>query len=214
MMRCVFLLLLTGAVVACQDYSPRESVNGVITDSAMVVSAHPLASHVGTTILRKGGNAVDAAIATQFALAVVYPSAGNIGGGGFMVLRQHDGTVASLDYREKAPVAAYTNMYLDSQQNVIRGLSERGQLSAGVPGSVAGMAEAHGKFGFLPWKELVQPAIDLALKGFSLTKRQARSLSSLQDTLRKYNSIPPEFLIKDWKAEDKIYWTDLGHTLE
>src|SRR5688572_10562400 len=151
MMKRIFPLLLVVAVVACKSPLSKERITGLTTDSAMVVCAHPLASAVGADILRKGGNAVDAAIATQFALAVVYPSAGNIGGGGFMVLRQTDGTVSTLDYREKAPASAFEKMYLHSTGTVIKGLSERGHRSSGVPGSVAGMAEAHAKFGSLPW---------------------------------------------------------------
>jgi gamma-glutamyltranspeptidase/glutathione hydrolase len=215
MMKRVFLLLLVVVAVACRTPLSKDRITGEITDSAMVVSAHPLASQVGAQILRKGGNAVDAAIATQFALAVVYPSAGNIGGGGFMVYRQHTGDVAALDYREMAPAAATADMYLDDQGTPIPGLSEKGVKSSGVPGSVAGMAEAHKRFGKLSWKELVQPSIDLALNGFPLTKRQARGLRILQDSLRKYNTILPEFLIRaEWKEADTIYWTDLGHTLE
>lgn len=212
-MKRFFLLLLVVSAGACKMPQTRERITGTISDSAMVVCAHPLAAQVGADILKKGGNAVDAAIATQFALAVVYPSAGNIGGGGFMVLRQMDGKVSTLDYREKAPVAATTGMYLDSSGNVIYGLSEKGHKSAGVPGSVAGMVEAHSKFGSMPWRDLVQPAVDLAAKGFTLTKRQARSLNHIQDTVRKYNSILPEFLIKDWKEGDSIFWKDLGLTL-
>lgn len=181
----------------------------------MVVSAHPLASRVGVEILKAGGNAVDAACAMQFALAVVYPQAGNLGGGGFMVLRNSDGTTAALDYREKAPLAATRDMYLDSAGQVRQGLSEKGHLSAGVPGSVAGIYEAHKKYGSMAWKDVVDPAIDLAFQGFPLTKRQAKSLNKLQDTLRRYNTILPEFLIKEeWREGDTIIWTDLGHTLE
>ncbi|MDQ2656400.1 MAG: gamma-glutamyltransferase [Bacteroidota bacterium] len=188
---------------------------GLIADSAMVVSAHPLASGVGLKILKAGGNAVDAAVATQFALAVVYPPAGNLGGGGFMVLRKRDGTIASLDYREKAPDMASRDMYLDEGGAVRKGLSEKGHLSSGVPGSVAGMYESHLQHGSLPWKDLVQPAIDLALKGFPLTHRMARSLNNLQDTLRRYNTIMPEFLLRErWSEGDTIVWEDLGHTLE
>ncbi|HEU5147211.1 MAG TPA: gamma-glutamyltransferase [Chryseosolibacter sp.] len=188
---------------------------GVIADSAMVVSAHPLASRVGASILKAGGNAVDAAVATQFALAVVYPSAGNLGGGGFMVLRNRDGSTASLDYREKAPGLSTRDMYLDEDGAVKKGLSEKGHLSSGVPGSVGGMFEAHQRYGSLPWKDLVQPAIDLAQNGFPLTRRQARSLNHLQDTLRRYNTIMPEFLLRDeWREGDTIYWKDLAHTLE
>ena len=215
MMKRIFPLLLAVVVVACKSRSSEERITGLTTDSAMVVCAHPLAAAIGADILRKGGNAVDAAIATQLALAVVYPSAGNIGGGGLMVFRDKDGKVSSLDYREKAPAAASTNMYLNGDETVVKGLSERGHMSSGVPGSVAGMVEAHAKLGSKPWKDLVQPAIDLALKGFPLTKRQASSLTKLADTLRRYNTIVPEFLIREkWNEGDTILWTDLGHTLE
>lgn len=215
MLKRIFLLLPAVVIVACRMPQSGERISGTIADSAMVVCAHPIAAKVGAEIMKKGGNAVDAAIATQLALAVVYPSAGNIGGGGFMVYRQHDGVTATLDYREKAPAAAFEDMFLDSAGNVIPGLSEKGALSSGVPGSVAGMAEAHARYGSLPWKDLVQPAIDLALNGFPLTKRQARSLTGIQDTLKKYNSVLPDFLIRDqWMENDTIRWTDLGHTLE
>ncbi len=208
-------LLLAIVTVACKSPLSKQAAVGLIADSAMVVSAHPLATEVGVKILKAGGNAVDAAVATQFALAVVYPPAGNLGGGGFMVLRKRDGTIASLDYREKAPGLATRDMYLDEQGEVRKGLSEKGHLSSGVPGSVAGMYESHAQYGSLPWKDLVQPAIDLALKGFPLTRRMARSLNNLQDTLRRYNTIMPEFLLReDWSEGDTIVWEDLGHTLE
>jgi gamma-glutamyltranspeptidase / glutathione hydrolase len=214
MKRCIPLLLAISAV-ACNSSLRHERITGLVADSAMVVSAHPLASQVGVDIMRKGGNAVDAAIATQFALAVVYPSAGNIGGGGFLVYRKHDGSIATLDYREKAPGASSHNMYLDSAENVIDSLSQDGHLSCGVPGSVAGMLEAHAKFGKLPWKDLVEPAIALALNGFVLTEREARGLNYLHDILIRKNTIRPEFLLRDhWMAGDTIRWTDLGHTLE
>lgn len=210
-----FPLLLVVVVVACQSPPSVKPKTGMIADSAMVVSAHPLASKIGARILRSGGNAVDAAIATQFALAVVFPAAGNIGGGGFMLMRQRDGKVTSLDFREIAPSAALEKMFLDEKDQPISGLSEKGHWSVGVPGSVAGMAEAHAKYGSMPWKELVQPAIDLALNGFPLTEEQAESFAEIQDTLRRYNTILPEFLIRDeWRTGDSIYWTDLGHTLE
>jgi gamma-glutamyltranspeptidase / glutathione hydrolase len=208
----IFLSFLI--LAGCSQHAPQTNTVGVLADSAMVVSAHPLASHVGATILRKGGNAVDAAIATQFALAVVYPSAGNIGGGGFMVLRKKDGTATTLDYREKAPAAASSTMYLDSLGEVMEDLSARGHLASGVPGTVAGLAEAHVKYGSLPWKDLVQPAIDIALKGFVLTEREAKSLNNLQEDLKEFNSIEPTFLIKEWKGGDSIFYNDLGHTLE
>lgn len=182
----------------------------------MVVSAHPLASEVGVDIMRKGGNAVDAAVAVQFALAVVYPAAGNIGGGGFMLVRFADGKTDALDYREKAPAAAYPDMYLDENGNPVPFLSARGHKSAGVPGTVAGLAEAHRKYGRLPWAELVQPAIDLARNGFPLTELEARGLNNAAEDLIKYNTILPEHLIKEegWKEGDTIRHTDLAATLE
>ena len=209
-----FLLLLVVVTVACKSPQSKIPTLGHVADSAMVVSAHPLSSKVGADILHKGGNAIDAAIATQFALAVVYPAAGNIGGGGFMVFRKNDGFITSLDYREKAPGLSRRDMYLDETGQVIKGLSEKGHLSTGVPGSVAGMYEAHAKYGSLSWKDLVQPAIDLAKNGFLLTKRLAISLTNLQDTLKRYNTILPEFLIRDqWNEGDTIFWKDLSHTL-
>ncbi len=215
MIKRLVLLSIVIIVVACQPDRRPEPALGLITDSAMVVSAHPLASKVGVEIMKKGGNAIDAAIATQLALAVVFPAAGNIGGGGFMVVRLHDGTLGALDYREKAPAAATTNMFLDSAGKVIENLSIFGHLASGVPGSVAGMVEAHTKYGTLPWAELVQPAIDLAVKGFPLTKREATWLNELQEKLIQYNTMRPEFLIRDqWNAGDSIRWLDLSKTLE
>ncbi|MFZ9981110.1 MAG: gamma-glutamyltransferase [Cyclobacteriaceae bacterium] len=180
----------------------------------MVVSAHPLASEVGSNILKKGGNAVDAAIATQFALAVVYPGAGNLGGGGFMLARFSDGFTDALDYREKAPVAAYSEMYLGETGEPIANKSLKGHLASGVPGTVAGLAEAHHKYGKLPWHELVQPAIELAANGFALTEREAYGLNSIQEDLRTYNTILPEHLMGNWKAGDTIIHRDLSYTLE
>ncbi len=213
-MKCLFPLLLVVVGVACKTGSSSERIVGEVADSAMVVCAHPLASHVGTAILKKGGNAVDAAIAVQFALAVVYPGAGNIGGGGFMVIRFHNGKTDALDYREKAPAEAFEKMYLNDSSEIIAGLSERGHLSAGVPGTVAGLAEAHLKYGKLPWKDLVQPAIDLALNGFVLTEKEANGLNAIQEDLKKFNSIIPVNLIKTpWNKGDSIYMKDLGATL-
>lgn len=212
MKRLIFLLLV---VVAAACTNKPKPVTGLVTDSAMVVCAHPLASQVGANILRKGGNAVDAAIATQFALAVVYPVAGNLGGGGFMVLRLRDGTIDALDYREKAPAAATTDMYLGETGEVEADLSVNGHLASGVPGTVAGLAEAHKKYGKLPWAELVQPSIDLALQGFPLTAQEAEGLTEQQEYFKKYNTHVPENLINDsWQAGDSIWYTDLGHTLE
>src|SRR5690606_9893294 len=210
-----FLLLLVFAAVACRQPQSTRPLTGVVADSAMVVSAHPLATKVGLDILKAGGNAVDAAVATQFALAVVFPSAGNLGGGGFMVLRQADGTYAALDYREKAPAASTHDMYLDENGEVVPRLSLRGHLASGVPGSVAGMAESHKKYGSLPWAMLVQPAIDLADRGWPITARQARSFNRLQNALREYNTVMPDYYFRDeWKEGDVIVMKDLARTLE
>jgi gamma-glutamyltranspeptidase/glutathione hydrolase len=215
LLKRIFSLFLLILLFACQTPLTKERITGRIADSAMVVSTHPIASKIGANIIRKGGNAIDAAVATQFALAVVYPAAGNIGGGGFMVYRSKSGEVITLDYREQAPAAATTNMYLDSAGNVKGTSSEKGHLSAGVPGSVAGMFESHRKFGRLPWKDLVQPAIDLALNGVPLTKLQAHVFNQVKDSLTKYSTVTPDFFMKpNWQEGDTIYWTDLGHTLE
>jgi len=178
-----------------------------------VVSAHPLASQAGLMILQQGGNAIDAAIATQLALAVVYPGAGNLGGGGFLVARLKKGQTLAIDYREKAPGAAFRNMYLDSSGTVIKGLSEKGQLASGVPGTVAGLFTSH-KYGKLPFEQLIAPAIMLAEKGFVITEREASSLNNMKDTFLKYNNIPPVF-VKDipWKAGDTLIQQDLAKTL-
>ena len=214
-MRFIYLVVFCTLVVACQPSETKKQITGLVADSAMVVSAHPLASKVGVDIMKKGGNAIDAAIATQFALAVVYPGAGNIGGGGFMLARLKDGTVDALDYREKAPAKASTNMYLGETGEAIPQLSVFGHLASGVPGTVAGLEESHKKYGKLPWKDLVQPSIDLALNGFVLTEKEAGGMKYIQEDLKKYNSVLPSHLISDtWKAGDTIRHIDLGHTLE
>lgn len=206
--------LIIAGVVSCQFPTGRSRVTGVSGDSAMVVSAHPLASKVGAEILQRGGNAIDAAIATQLALAVVFPAAGNIGGGGFMLVRMNDGTLASLDYREKSPSRAFEKMFLDSAGNVMAGKSQDGHLSVGVPGTVAGLVESHKRFGKMPWKELVQPSIDLALQGFTMTAHEAAKMNNVKDTLQKYSTVSPTFLLKNWNEGDSIRWTELGHALE
>ena len=214
MTKFLFSALSILLLVGCSETTKPERTTGLVTSSAMVVSAHPLASEVGKNILKKGGNAVDAAIATQFALAVVYPGAGNIGGGGFMVARFADGHVDALDYREKAPVAAFPEMYLGETGEPIPLKSLRGHHASGVPGTVAGLAEAHHKYGKLPWHELVQPSIDLARKGFLLTPDEAEGLNGIQEDLKKYNTMLPEHLLGNWKKGDSIKHTDLANTLE
>jgi gamma-glutamyltranspeptidase/glutathione hydrolase len=178
-----------------------------------VASAHPLASKVGLEIMRLGGNAFDAAIATQLALAVVYPNAGNLGGGGFLVARTAAGQLLSLDYRETAPLLARRDMYLDAAGNVVPGKSLNGHLAAGVPGTVSGLFETarHAK---LPLATLIQPAIDLAEKGFTITGREASSLNDLQDELRQYNTVTNAFQKQVWNAGDTLVQTDLANTLK
>src|ERR1700722_795751 len=179
-----------------------------------VVSANALASMVGLEILKKGGNAVDAAIATQLALAVVYPGAGNIGGGGFMVAHLSNGKNVTIDFREKAPGAASRDMYLDANGKVQPGLSENGHLSAGVPGSVAGIFKAL-RYAKLPIKTLIQPAIDLAEKGFAISLIESRSLNSEQSEFKKYNTTTPVFVkAGGWKAGDTLIQKDLAKTLK
>ncbi len=186
----------------------------VIAENGAVVSAHPLASKVGVEILKQGGNAVDAAIATQLALAVVYPNAGNIGGGGFFVARLSNGETVAIDYREMAPGKAHRDMYLDADGNARTDKSQLGHLSSGVPGTVAGLFESH-KHGKLPFAKLIEPAIELAEKGFCISASEARALNNLQDDLKKYNSIMPVFVKNEkWEAGDTLVQKDLANTLK
>ncbi len=185
----------------------------IICSKGAVVSAHPLASKVGVMILKQGGNAVDAAIATQLALAVVYPGAGNIGGGGFMVAHLKNGRNVAIDYREAAPAKAHRDMYLDSAGNPLMNLSQDGHLASGVPGTVAGLF-ASLKYAKLPFKKLVQPAIELAEKGFSITASQAEDLNELKKEFTQLNSSPTVFVKKTpWKAGDTLVQKDLANTL-
>uniref|UniRef100_UPI0025BBCE0E gamma-glutamyltransferase n=1 Tax=Maribacter sp. TaxID=1897614 RepID=UPI0025BBCE0E len=156
MKKLLFLFIVT-LFINCKKSAPTPT--GLVTDEAMVVSAREEASKIGSEILKKGGNAFDAMVATQFALAVAHPSAGNIGGGGFMVYRKNDGDVGGLDFREKAPLSAHKDMYLDSLGNVIPDMSTKGATSVGVPGSVAGALEVHKKFGKLKLSDILKPVI-------------------------------------------------------
>jgi gamma-glutamyltranspeptidase / glutathione hydrolase len=179
-----------------------------------VVSAHPLASLAGLAMLKQGGNAVDAAIATQLALAVVYPGAGNLGGGGFFVAHLSNEKNITIDFREKAPAAATRNMYLDANKNVIEGKSENGTLASGVPGSVAGIF-SYLKYARLPFRKLIQPAIELADKGFAITAAEAADLNDNQKDFKLFNSIPPVFIkAGGWKAGDTLVQKDLARTLK
>lgn len=182
--------------------------------NGMVVSANEYASKVGLDILKKGGNAVDAAVAVQFALAVVYPNAGNLGGGGFMVYRSVTGETNTLDYREKAPSKASRDMYLDETGNAIVEKSLFGSLAAGVPGSVAGMVAAHQKYGKIKWSELVEPAIVLARNGHKISERQMNELNGLQERLKKLNPLGTALIKDKWTIGDLLVQPELAYTLE
>jgi gamma-glutamyltranspeptidase / glutathione hydrolase len=190
-----------------------HSQKQVLCRNGAVISAHPLASQAGLLMLKEGGNAFDAAIATQLALAVVYPGAGNIGGGGFIVARLKSGENLTIDFREKAPAAAARNMYLDEKGNVVPGRSENGHLAVAVPGVVAGIF-AYFPNARLPFKKLIQPAIDLAEKGFAITAAEASDLNGKQADFLKYNKVAPAFVKADgWKTGDVLVQKDLSKTL-
>ena len=180
---------------------------------AAVVSARKEASDIGISVLNKGGSAFDAMIATDLALTVCFPNAGNISGGGFLVYRTASGEVGSLDYREKAPLSAYEKMYLDENGDVIPEKSTLGGLAVGVPGTVAGLVEIHSKFGTLPWEDLVKPAIDLATNGYIVTQKQERSLKSKKDDFIKINGAKT-FYAQDFKAGDTVKNIALAETLK
>lgn len=213
--RLLLLLLTAGFSIQAQitafQYSSIKKNTG---KNGAVVSAHPLASQAGLLMLKKGGNAVDAAIATQWALAVVYPGAGNIGGGGFMVASLKNKKPVALDYRETAPAGASKDMYLDADGNAVSEKSLYGHLSAGVPGTVAGLFASH-QFAKLPMQVLIQPAIDLAEKGFVITEAEARALNHSREAFEKYNTQIP-VLVKPagWKKGDTLIQTDLANTLK
>jgi gamma-glutamyltranspeptidase/glutathione hydrolase len=220
------LFLITALILSCNSAKKNTVSTGsinpyqytiqkkVTVQNGAVVSAHPLASKAGVEILKMGGNAVDAAIATQLALAVVYPNAGNLGGGGFMVARLNNGELLSVDYREMAPGAAHRDMYLDPDGTARTDKSQDGHLASGIPGTVAGLF-ASGKYAKLPFEKLIQPAIDLAEKGFSISRREAGSLNGLQDELKKFNTVMPVFVKSiPWKEGDTLVQTDLANTLK
>ena len=185
------------------DQYKYEAQKKITCENGAVVSAHPLASKVGLAILKMGGNAVDAAIATQLALAVVYPNAGNIGGGGFMVARLKDGKLVAIDYREKAPGNAHRDMYLSPTGEPQLELSQNGHLSSGVPGTLSGLFESS-KYAKLSFDKLIQPAIDLAEKGFAISEREARAFNGLKDEFLKYNTQTPAF-VKNNPLERRRY---------
>ncbi|MEM7549869.1 MAG: gamma-glutamyltransferase [Bacteroidota bacterium] len=192
-----------------------QKEQGVVEDSVMVVSAHPLATKVGVEVMKAGGNAFDAAIAVNFALAVVYPRAGNLGGGGFAVLRTKEGENNTLDFREKAAIGADRDMYLDENGSVIDGLSLYGGLASGVPGSVEGMIELYDQYGTLRFEELIQPAIDLAERGIVLTEKEASSLNKYKKEFVENNSYEIPFVSESlWEARDTLFQKKIAKTLQ
>ena len=216
MRRLTILMLVTLAFISCRLTPEKplvdETKRGLITEKAMVVSAREEASKIGSDILKKGGNAFDAMVATELALAVAYPYAGNLGGGGFMVYREANGNIGALDYREKAPLAATRDMYLDEEGNVIPGKSTLGAMAVGIPGTIAGVFAAHEKFGSLSIEDILQPVIDLANRGVVVTKKQ-------EDRIKRYQQYFPQAnkdsIIFDntWKAGDTIKYPALASTL-
>lgn len=186
---------------------------GLVTSKAMVVSAREEASKIGVEIMKKGGNAFDAMVATEFALAVSYPYAGNISGGGFMVFRKNNGEIGALDYREKAPMKASKNMYLDEKGNVIPNLSVNGALSVGVPGTIAGLFEVHKKFGKLSIEEIMKPVISLAEKGVIITPKQLKQIEDNRESIIKVSG-DKTIYSKELKVGDTIKYPEMAATLK
>lgn len=218
MIKKIFSVLTTVVLLASCQNSPAKKQpdpeKGVLAPHAMVVSAKEEASQIGLAILKKGGNAFDAMIATELALAVAYPNAGNIGGGGFMVYRLGSGERGALDYREKAPAKAHRDMYLDKNGKVIADKSTLGALAVGVPGTIAGIFEVYEKFGSLPIGELIQPAIDLARKGVLITELQANSyMNKNVELIKQANNYVTPFE-NGWKAGERFKYEELAQTLE
>ncbi|KRG28221.1 gamma-glutamyltransferase [Salegentibacter mishustinae] len=216
-MKAYFLIFFSLLIFSCKkSEKPINDTNtnlGPTADSAMVVSAREEASSIGLSILQKGGNAFDAMVATEMALAVSYPFAGNLGGGGFMVYRKADGETGSLDYREKAPLLATKTMYQDEEGNVIPEKSIYGSLAVGVPGTVAGIFATHEKFGSMPIEEILEPVIALAKRGFVVTENQKNTLANYREQFLKENKDTIIFA-KTYQAGDTIKNLQLAKTLE
>ena len=191
----------------------QQSPTGLVASKAMVVSARAEASKIGAEIMKKGGNAFDAMVGTELALAVAFPFAGNIGGGGFMVYRKANGEVGSLDYREKAPLAATKDMFLDKDGNVIKGKSTETALAIGVPGTVAGVFAVHKKYGSMRMSEILKPVIALAERGVAVTQKQEKSLNDYRDAIVKVNG-ETTLLATNFKENDTIKYLALANTLK
>jgi len=201
--------------IICSSCIAQTSIiqpTGLVSNKAMVVSAREEASKIGVEIMKKGGNAFDAMVATELALAVAFPSAGNISGGGFMVYRKANGEIGSLDYREKAPIAAQKNMYLDKDGNVIPNLSVDGALAIGVPGTIAGIYAVHEKFGKLSMEEIMKPAIALAKNGVVVSEKQTKQLESNKAAIIKISG-NQTLLAQNYKVGDTIKYIALAETL-
>ena len=207
------LLLLFVLTICYQCKKQPAAPTGLVTEKAMVVSARVEASRIGSEIMEKGGNAFDAMVATEMALAVAYPFAGNLGGGGFIVYRKENGEVGGLDYREKAPLSAHKDMYLDSLGNVIPKMSTVGATAVGVPGTVAGVMAVHEKFGTLPLKDILEPVIALAKRGVIVTEKQAKRLESYKERFIEVNGDSTKFAA-NFKAGDTIKYPELAMTLQ
>ena len=207
------LIILAFVVLSCKSNEKAITPTGLVSSKAMVVSAREEASEIGVEIMKKGGNAFDAMVATELALAVSYPQAGNIGGGGFMVFRKANGETGAIDYREKAPLAAFKDMFLDKDGNVIEGKSTSTALASGIPGTIAGIFEVHRKYGSLPISEILKPVIALAEKGVRITELQAKSLATYRETFLKTNG-PNSLFSKEYKANDTIKYPALAATLK
>ena len=208
------LTLIASASLLCLS-AQAASVAPVASENGMVVSAQHLATQVGVDVLKRGGNAIDAAVAVGYALAVVYPAAGNLGGGGFMTVQLADGRKTFLDFREKAPLAATANMYLDKDGNVIKGASTHGYLAVGVPGSVAGFEDARAKYGTMTRAKLIAPAIKLAQQGFVLQEGDVDMLKTATADFKKDAPTAAIFLNKGepFQIGQKLVQKDLAKTL-
>jgi gamma-glutamyltranspeptidase/glutathione hydrolase len=209
----IFLLILISCKSEPENAAVQAPEKGLITNNAMVVSAREEASQIGVDILKKGGNAYDAAIAVEFALAVTYPYAGNLGGGGFLVYRTEYGELGSFDFREKAPITADRDMFLDAEGNYLSDKSKKGALAVGVPGTVSGLYAIHEKLGSLPMEVLIQPAIDLAKKGFIVTDKQAANFVKYGPEITEVNGETTAYSAETG-AGDRIVNTALANTLE
>ncbi len=211
------IALVVALPLSAQQRAGSDSTEVVASRTGIVVSASNIASEVGAAILGRGGNAVDAAVATAFALAVTYPTAGNLGGGGFMIVKPRGAPAVAIDYRERAPLRATPGMYLDSTQSIVRSLTNEGYLAAGVPGTVRGLALAHGRYGRLRWRDVVMPAADLAARGFVVSEALAADLNDeLADRMSRYPSTIAAYGKPgggQWAAGDTMRLPDLARTL-